>query len=128
MKLGDEIEVEVVKVNDGDGNVLLSQRNISSGRSSRNLLKSLRRTNTVEGIGKEVVKGGLICDVDGIRAFVPASQLSNRYVEKIGEFIGQTMKLKIIELDEQKRRIVASRKAVIKAEETNRKIRSMVLA
>jgi ribosomal protein S1 len=72
-------------------------------------------------VGKEVVKGGLICNVDGIRAFVPASQLSNRYVEKIGEFVGQTLKLKIIEVDDQKRRIVASRKAVLKEEATARK-------
>ncbi len=121
VKLGDEIEVEVVKVNDGDGNVLLSQRNIIKRKVFTQLVEKFEKNETVEGIGKEVVKGGLICDVDGIRAFVPASQLSNRYVEKIGEFIGKPMKLKIIELDEQKRRIVASRKAVMKAEETNRK-------
>jgi small subunit ribosomal protein S1 len=121
IKLGDQIEVEVVKVNDGDGNVLLSQRNILKRKAFTKLVEKFENDEYVEGIGKEVVKGGLICDVDGIRAFVPASQLSNRYVEKIGEFIGQKLKLKIIELDEQKRRIVASRKAVLKAEETNRK-------
>jgi 4-hydroxy-3-methylbut-2-enyl diphosphate reductase len=75
----------------------------------------------VEGIGKEVVKGGLIAVVDGIRAFIPASQLSTRYVEKIGEFVGKPMKLKIIELDEQKRRIVASRRAVVKEESAVKK-------
>jgi len=121
VKMGDEIEVEVVKVNDGDGNVLLSQRNILKRKAFAKLVEKFEKDEYVEGVGKEVVKGGLICDVDGIRAFVPASQLSNRYVEKIGEFIGQTLTLKIIELDEQKRRIVASRKAVLKAEESTRK-------
>jgi len=121
VKMGDEIEVEVVKVNDGDGNVLLSQRNILKRKAFAKLVEKFENDEYVEGIGKEVVKGGLICDVDGIRAFVPASQLSNRYVEKIGEFIGKTLTLKIIELDEQKRRIVASRKAVLKAEEASRK-------
>ena len=121
VKMGDEIEVEVVKVNDGDGNVLLSQRNILKRKAFTKLVEKFENDEYVEGVGKEVVKGGLICDVDGIRAFVPASQLSNRYVEKIGEFIGQKLKLKIIELDEQKRRIVASRKAVLKAEETSHK-------
>ena len=121
VKLGDEIEVEVVKVNDGEGNVLLSQRNILTRKAFAVLVDKFEKGEFVEGVGKEVVKGGLICNVDGIRAFVPASQLSNRYVEKIGDFVGQTMKLKIIELDEQKRRIVASRKAVIKEESTARK-------
>ena len=121
VQMGDEIEVEVVKVNDGDGNVLLSQRNILKRKAFAKLVEKFDNDEYVEGIGKEVVKGGLICDVDGIRAFVPASQLSNRYVEKIGEFVGQTLTLKIIELDEQKRRIVASRKAVLKAEEAARK-------
>ena len=53
----------------------------------------------------------------GIRTFIPASQLSLRYVEKIDEFVGQDMTLKIIEVDKAKKRIVASRKAVLMAEE-----------
>ncbi|MDD3214358.1 MAG: bifunctional 4-hydroxy-3-methylbut-2-enyl diphosphate reductase/30S ribosomal protein S1 [Eubacteriales bacterium] len=121
VKLGDEIEVEVVKVNDGEGNVLLSQRNILTRKAFAELVEKYEKGEFVEGVGKEVVKGGLICNVEGIRAFVPASQLSNRYVEKIGEFVGQTLKLKIIEVDDQKRRVVASRKAVIKEEATARK-------
>ena len=114
VKLDDEIEVEVVKVNDGEGNVLLSQRNILNKKAFAELVEKYNN-------GKEVVKGGLICTVNGIRAFVPASQLSNRYVEKIGEFVGKTLKLKIIELDEQKKRIVCSRRAVVKEENEARK-------
>ena len=98
VKEGDEIEVEVVKVNDGEGNVVLSQKN-----------------------SKEAVKGGLLADVCGIRTFIPASQLSLRYVEKIDEFVGKPMTLKIIEIDKAKKRIVASRKAVLMAEEAEKK-------
>ena len=121
VKLGDEIEVEVVKVNDGEGNVLLSQRNILNRKAFAELVQKHENNEYVEGVGKEVVKGGLICTVNGIRAFVPASQLSNRYVEKIGDFVGQTLKLKIIEMDEQKRRIVASRRAVVREEAAAKK-------
>ena len=121
VQMGDEIEVEVVKVNDGEGNVLLSQRNVLTKKAFTELLAKYEAGEFVEGVGKEVVKGGLIANVEGIRAFVPASQLSNHYVEKLGEFVGQPMKLKIIEVDEQKRRIVASRKAVIKEEAAARK-------
>ena len=121
VKLGDEIEVEVVKVNDGEGNVLLSQRNIVNRKAWDALMAKYEAGEYVDGVGKEAVKGGLIANVDGIRAFVPASQLSQRYVEKIGDFVGKEMKLKIIEVDEQKKRIVASRKAVVVEEAAAKK-------
>ena len=121
VKVGDEIEVEVVKVNDGEGNVILSQRNMITKKAFAELVEKNNNGEYIEGTGSKVVKGGLICMVNGIQAFVPASQLSNRYVEKIDDFVGKDMKLKIIEIDEQKRRVVASRKAVIKEEAAARK-------
>ncbi|MGN0778017.1 MAG: bifunctional 4-hydroxy-3-methylbut-2-enyl diphosphate reductase/30S ribosomal protein S1 [Aristaeellaceae bacterium] len=121
VKLGDEIEVEVVKVNDGEGNVVLSQRNIVNRKAWDALMAKYDAGEYVEGVGKEAVKGGLIADVEGVRAFVPASQLSQRYVEKIADFVGKPMKLKIIEVDKQKKRIVASRKAVMAEEAAAKK-------
>ena len=117
VKLDDEVEAEIVKVNDGEGNVVLSQRNIVNRKAWEALLAKHENAEYVVGTGKEAVKGGLICDVEGVRAFVPASQLAQHYVEKIGDFVGKEMNLKIIEVDKQKKRIVASRKQVI-AEET----------
>ncbi len=121
VKVGDEIEVEVVKVNDGEGNVVLSQRNIVNRRNWDALMEQYENGEYVEGTGKEAVKGGLIANVGGVRAFIPASQLSQRYVEKIEDFVGKDMKLKIIEVDKQKKRIVCSRKAVIAEEAAAKK-------
>ncbi len=121
VKLDDEIEVEVVKVNDGEGNVLLSQRNIVNRKAWDALMEKNDAGEYVEGVGKEAVKGGLIADVGGVRAFVPASQLSQRYVEKIADFVGKPLKLKIIEVDKAKKRIVASRKAVVAEEAAAKK-------
>lgn len=121
VKVGDEIEVEVVKVNDGEGNVLLSQRNIVNRRNWEALMAQYESNEYVQGVGKEAVKGGLIANVNGIRAFIPASQLSQRYVERIEDFVGKDMKLKIIEVDKAKKRIVCSRKAVIIEEASARK-------
>ena len=121
VKVGDEIEVEVVKVNDGEGNVVLSQRNIVNRKAWEALMTKYEAGEYVDGVGKEAVKGGLIADVGGVRAFVPASQLSQRYVEKIADFVGKEMKLKIIEVDKQKKRIVASRKAVMVEESAAKK-------
>ncbi len=121
VKEGDEIEVEVVKVNDGEGNVLLSQRNIVNRKLWEEIVAKYNAGEFVEGVGKEAVKGGLLADINGIRAFIPASHLALRYVEKIDAFVGQTMKLKIIEIDEKKKRVVASRKEALRAEEAERK-------
>ncbi|MBO4925652.1 MAG: bifunctional 4-hydroxy-3-methylbut-2-enyl diphosphate reductase/30S ribosomal protein S1 [Clostridia bacterium] len=122
VKLGDEIEVEVVKVNDGEGNVLLSQRNIVNRKVWDALMEKYENNEYVDAVGKEAVKGGLLAQVEGgIRAFVPASQLAPRYVEKIDQFVGQNMKLKIIDVDKQKKRIVASRKQVIAEESAAKK-------
>ena len=121
VKLDDEIEVEVVKVNDGEGNVLLSQRNIVNRKAWDALMAKYEAGEYVDAVGKEAVKGGLIADACGVRAFVPASQLSQRYVEKIADFVGKEMKLKIIEVDKQKKRVVASRKAVVAEEAAAKK-------
>ena len=116
IELGDDIEVEIVKVNDGEGNVILSQRNIVNRKVWDEIKHKFEAGEYVEAVGKEAVKGGLLANIDGVRAFIPASQLSQRYVEKIGQFVGQPMKLKIIEIDDAKKRVVASRKEVVIAE------------
>lgn len=122
VKVGDEIEVEVLKVNDGEGNVLLSHKSVEAKKLWDKFLENADNEDAVfEGIAKEVVKGGIIATINGVRTFVPASQVSTRYVENLSEFIGQTMKLKIIEVDKAKKRIVASQKAVILAESAKKK-------
>ena len=121
VKVGDEIEVEVVKVNDGEGNVILSQRNIVNRKAWDEIVAKSEAGEYIVGTGKEAVKGGLLANVNGVRCFIPACHLSLRYVEKINEFVGQEMTLKIIEVDKTKKRIVASRKEVLKEEENSKK-------
>ena len=117
VKVGDEIEVEVVKVNDGEGNVLLSHKNVETKKAWERFIQSAGDGDTVyDAVGKEVVKGGVIADINGIRAFVPASQVSTRYVEKLDEYVGKPMRLAIIEVDDKKKRVVASQKKVLLAE------------
>lgn len=121
VQMGQEIEVEVIKVNDGDGNVVLSQRSVASRKAWEALVAKCEEGSYVDGVGKDAVKGGLVVDVEGVRAFVPASQLDTRYVEKIDEYVGKELRLKIIDVDRQKRRLVCSRKAVILEENAARK-------
>ncbi|MEA5085281.1 MAG: bifunctional 4-hydroxy-3-methylbut-2-enyl diphosphate reductase/30S ribosomal protein S1 [Lachnospiraceae bacterium] len=121
VSLGDEIEVFVVRVNDGDGNVLLSKKRIESMKGMDDLQKAFDDKTAVEGKVTEVVKGGIIAVVNGVRVFIPSSQVSNRFVEDLGVYKGQTINFNIIELDRTKRRIIGGRKALIEKENASKK-------
>ena len=95
-KVDDEIEAEVAKLN---GYVLLSERKVMATKNWEKLVAEYDEGAYVEATGREAVNGGLIADVMGVRAFIPASHLSRRFVENIGEFVGKTMTVKIIEVD-----------------------------
>ena len=113
VKEGDSIDVEVIKVNDGDGNVLLSRKNVEGKKLWDELLSQDSVGKVLEAVGKEVVKGGLVTDIQGVRAFVPASHISTRYIEKLDEYVGKTFKVKVLEVDKQRKRMVASAKQVL---------------
>ena len=114
VKEGDEIDVEVVKVNDGEGNVLLSRKNVQSKKFWDDLMAEETEGKTFEAVVKEVVKGGLIAEMEGgVRAFIPASHVSTKYVENLSEYVGKEVKVKVLEIDKQRKRIVASIKQVL---------------
>ncbi|WML37237.1 30S ribosomal protein S1 [Clostridium sp. OS1-26] len=116
LKENDEIYVYVSNMNDGEGNILLSKKVADKIKVWDELEDSLKNNNTFEVTAKEVVKGGVVTYIKGIRAFIPASQLSVSYVKDLNEFIGKTLKVKVIELDRVKERIVLSRREVESAE------------
>ncbi len=117
VKEGDDIEVEVLKVNDGEGNVLLSKKNVDSRKHWKEVMDQFTEGGHITAVGKQAVKGGLIANANGIRAFIPASQLDTKYVEDIEAYVGKTMELKIMEVEKHRKRFVASRKAVLLEEE-----------
>ena len=110
VKEGDEIEVEVVRVRDEDGNVILSRKNVEARKKWKDLLEKIEEGTTFVGVGKQAIKGGLIAEIEGVRAFIPASHLDVRYVNDISEYVGKEMDLKILEVEKHRRRVVASRK------------------
>ncbi len=116
-KEGDAIEVAVLKVKDEDGNVLLSQKSIAHRKVWKDIEEALNSKAEMVAVASEVVKGGLIAKIKGVSAFVPASQVSTRYVEDLKMFIGQPLRLQILEIDRQRNRVVASQKAILQGEE-----------
>ncbi len=116
-KKDDDIEVYVVKVNDGDGNVLLSKKRIENEKNLAVLEEAFNNNEIVNGKIIDIVKGGAIALINDARVFVPSSQISNKYVNDLTPFKGKELLFNIIEFDKSKRRIVAGRKELASKEE-----------
>ena len=116
VKSGDEIEVFVVRVNDGDGNIQLSKKKVDADKNYVVIEEAFNNGTTVTGKVIDNVKGGLIALVNGVRVFVPSSQISNRYVEDLTSFIGNEYVFEVLEFDRSKRRVVVGRKALAQKE------------
>lgn len=118
VKPGDEISVFVIRVNDGDGNVLLSKKKVDAVKGYDEIEKAYNEKQTVKGKVVETVKGGLMALVNGIKVFVPSSQISNRYVEDLSAFVGKEFDFDVLEYNTEKARprIVIGRKALAQKE------------
>ncbi|MCL2571616.1 MAG: bifunctional 4-hydroxy-3-methylbut-2-enyl diphosphate reductase/30S ribosomal protein S1 [Defluviitaleaceae bacterium] len=109
-KPGDTFDVFIIRVNDGDGNVLASKKKLDNQQNLKILEDALAEKTVLTGKITEVIKGGLLANVHGCRVFIPSSQVSNRFVEDLTVYKGQEMKLHMLEIDRSKRRFVAGRK------------------
>ena len=116
---GTEIEALITKLNDGEGNVALSKKRMDSIRGFEELEDAFKNEQPIDVLTKEVVKGGLVAEYKGIRIFIPASQVSDRYIKDLSPFVGNRIKVRITELA-NRRRIVGSARILIE-EEKNKK-------
>ncbi|KAB3524947.1 30S ribosomal protein S1 [Alkaliphilus serpentinus] len=114
--IGDEIKVLVMKLDDGEGNLLLSKKRVDVQKGWDDIEKIHETNALMETKVIEVVKGGLISISRGIRCFIPASQVSDTYVENLEAFIGKTFNTKVLEFDRRKNKVVLSRKVVLTQE------------
>ena len=106
--VGDEIDVIVTKINDVEGIVYLSKKQVDAQKGFDDLKKAVEDGSTVSGVVTNVIKGGIIVVVSGMRVFVPASQTGVRADANLETLLKQTVNLKIIELNEQRKRAVGS--------------------
>ena len=114
--VGDEIEVCVVQVDDGDGNVLLSRKKVDAMNEWVELTDAKEKEETIDVVMKEVVRGGMIAYYKNVKCFIPASQLSDRYVDDLNIFVGQQSKVRILEMDRRRSKVILSRTVVIQEE------------
>ncbi|PIH05886.1 30S ribosomal protein S1 [Clostridium combesii] len=117
----DVISVCVLEVNDGEGNVLLSKRKAEIIEAFAKLEKAFKKEEILEIKVEEIIKGGAIGYIQGIRVFIPASQIDNKFVKDLNVFKGEIVRGRLIELDKQKRKVVLSSRVVKEEEEAKRK-------
>jgi len=110
--VGDTIEATVIKTDDGHGNIELSLKE-ANDVLSWDKLKTMMDEETVVTVRiKEAVNAGVVTYLEGIRAFIPASQISADYVEDTSAWVGKEIEVKVITVDQSKEKLVLSGKSV----------------
>ena len=112
LHVGDEIEVFVVRVNDQEGTVQLSKKKLDGMKVWDDMAAWVEDKTTVEGVITEENKGGLVANVKGIRVFIPASQSGIAKGGDMTGMVGQTVQMKITEVNRARRRVIGSIRAV----------------
>lgn len=122
VNVGDIVDLVVIKEikEKENGSYLLSKRRIDAKKVWEKIQKEFDEGSIIEAPVKEVVKGGLVVDV-GVRGFVPASMVDVNFVEDFSSYKGQTLKFKIVEIEPSENRLILSHKAVVEAENVEKK-------
>ena len=116
VKVGDELDLVVIKVNDAEGTVMLSKRRVDELVGFENILKAKESGEVLEGTVQSVVKGGLVVSCNGVRVFIPASHSGLGREADLSVLVKQNVQFVIIDINEQRRRAVGSIRQVQKAQ------------
>lgn len=123
LKIGDEVEAMVVKVSDKDGEAILSKRRVDNKKNMKLLEDSFANQTPVSVRVAEVVNGGVVAYLGSVRIFIPASQLSEKFIRDLSSFIGKTIDVIITAFEKGPRgrnRIVGSRKVILVEQRTKK--------
>lgn len=112
LNAGDSIEVMILSMDDGEGNVVLSKKRADEILVWDEIKESLEDGRILNVTVKEEVRGGIVANYKGVRVFIPGSQVSRERGKDLSEFISKELEVKIIELDRRDKRVVASRRVV----------------
>ena len=126
---GDVLEATVIRRDDGEGNILLSMKEANEVLAWDKLREMMEQQTVVTVRIKESVPSGVVAFLEGIRAFIPASQLSADYVEDTDAWIGKDVRVVVITVDPEKNKLVLSGKVVARQEreeERNHRIAMLV--
>ena len=116
VKIGDEMDLLIMKTNDQEGTIMLSKRRVDAMKGWEEIAQAQENNEILTGKVIEVVKGGVIVLKGAMRIFVPASQATASRGEDLNELMGKEVKFRIIEVNRQRRRAVGSIRSVLREE------------
>ncbi len=115
-KVGDTMEVKVLKVNDGEGQVLLTYKRLAADRGNKRIEEAFNNKEVLTAKVAQVLDGGLSVVVEEVRIFIPASLVSDVYERDLSKYAGQEIQFVISEYNPKRRRYIGDRKQLIVAE------------
>lgn len=110
VSVNEEVELEVIKVEENQ--IVLSKKRVEAKKAWVDLQEKFASKEIFEVEVKDIVNGGLVVDV-GVRGFIPASLVERHFVESFDEYKGKTLQVKVVELDQEKNRVILSHRAVL---------------
>jgi len=116
LKPGDEIEVFLDKVEDREGQLVLSRRKADTLRVWQKIEESFNNQAVIEGYIKRRIKGGMVVDIFGIDAFLPVSQIDVRPVRDFDAYVGKTMEFMVVKLNMTSENVVVSHRALVETD------------
>ena len=120
LKIGDEIDVLIEKLEDKEGMVILSHEKAEFKKNWDKILTICNEGGRITGKVKSLVKGGLVVNV-GVEAFLPASQIDITTPKNLAQFVGNTYEFKVVKINQERQNIVLSRRELIEQERSERR-------
>ena len=116
IKAGDTMEVKVLKVNDGEGQVTLTYKRLAADRGNKRIEEAFNNKEVLKAKVSQVLDGGLSVIVDEVRIFIPASLVSDSYENDLSKYAGQEIEFVISEYNPKRRRYIGDRRQLLVAE------------
>lgn len=116
VKVGDTMEVKVLKVNDGEGQVLLTYKRLAADRGNKRIEEAYNNKEVLKATVAQVLEGGLSVVVEEVRIFIPASLVSDTYEKDLSKYAGQEIEFVISEYNPRRRRYIGDRKQLVVAQ------------
>lgn len=116
IKIGDEVEVFLDKVEDSEGQLVLSRKKADTLRVWQFIEEAYKEQKIIEGYIKRRIKGGMVVDIDGIDAFLPGSQIDVRPVRDFDAYVGKTMEFMVVKLNMSSENVVVSHRAIVESD------------
>jgi len=113
IKIGDEVEIYVEKIEDKEGQLVLSRKRADVIRNWERIIHAKQNDEVIQGKCVRRIKGGFVCDLGGINAFLPGSQIDTKPIRDYDVFVGKTLDFKILKINHPNENIIVSHKVLI---------------